>query len=405
MSNQPPLNPLPLPPRWKDQGVISRELWIGLVVKKVNLRMTVDYLNDYMQQSEPELRERGYAWQTAIGLQAVDGLKPSSYLLETARRDIEGEIDGSEAARLLRGYYKQRDVRTAQERGEREADLAAANIRMLLGERSVAFSVVGFAGVHRRIFEGVFGHAGKFRTYNITKNEWILRGDSVVYAPYTELGPSIEYEIDREKNFDYSALNRRQIVEHLAEFIASLWQIHPFCEGNTRATAVFAILYLRSLGFDATNDLFARHSWYFRNALVRANYRNAAKGVVRDSSYLQRFIANLLLGEQNELHNRTMLIGTQQLAPTLDPTSTQQVPNNLADLPAPITDIVKAIGQQTLSVKEIMSVMGLKDRVNFMYNYLAPAIERQFVCPLYPDKPRHPRQRYSLTVRGLMLLG
>ena len=115
---------------------------------------------------------------------------------------------------------------------------------------------------------------------------------------------TLDYDFGQEKAFDYSKLSKEETVKHLTRFIANIWQIHPFGEGNTRTTAVFTIKYLKSLGFDVNNEPFEKNSWYFRNALVRANYTNMNKGIYMNTEYLERFFRNLLLGEKNELKNR-----------------------------------------------------------------------------------------------------
>ncbi len=202
---------------------------------------------EYIRQSEPHKREKGYAWQTAIGLQAVDGLKTSDYLLQTARQHIEGDITIEEAKKLVDSYYQSKSVRTNVEDRTEEADKVSARIAEILSE----------------------------------------------------------------KTFSYQNLPLTEAVNHIAQFVSGLWQIHAFGEGNTRTTAVFTIKYLRTFGFDINNDAFARHSWYFRNALVRANYNNIQQGIFSTTEYLERFFRNLLLGENNDLRNRQLLIGTQ----------------------------------------------------------------------------------------------
>ncbi|MDR0895002.1 MAG: Fic family protein [Prevotellaceae bacterium] len=364
--------------------------------------------DEYIKQPEPHKREKGYAWQTAIGLQAVDGLTPSEYLIETARRDIEGEITIDEAAQLIKSYYQSKKARTPDEDGMHEADIAATNIRRILAEQTFAFTVVGLTSVHRRIFNGVFKFAGKMRDYNITKEEWVLRGDTVRYVAAPDVRRAVEYDLEQERVFDYSKLNREQMVEHIAKFVSGLWQIHPFGEGNTRTTAVFTILYLRSMGFNIENDLFAKHSWYFRNALVRDNYQNLEKGIMRDSTFLVRFFRNLLLGENNELLNRTMLVGAPKTteddaAKAPHPTSTLQVPYNFSTITPQVQQFIMAIDNKSLSVKEMMASVGLKDRVNFFKNYLNPALEEGLLQLKYPDKPNHPRQQYLLTAKGQIL--
>lgn len=364
---------------------------------------------EYIRQSEPGRQQKAYAWRTAIGLQAVDGLKPSEYLKDTARKHIEGEIDIDEAQKLIKSYYQSKSVRTSVDNDLEEADIVSAHIAKLLGEQSFAFSVIGLTSIHRRLFEGVFKFAGKIRDYDITKKEWVLRGDTVLYVNSEDIRRALEYDLEQEKNFVYAGLTHDQMVEHIAKFVSGLWQIHPFGEGNTRTTAVFAIKYLRSIGFYVENDLFANHSWYFRNALVRANYRNAVKGVEPDMKYLVRFFRNLLLGENNELRNRYMVIDAPEewkesvdnATPTSSPTSST---NQLYTSNTNIRKLVSAIGETPKSIREILELLNLKDRKNLLEYYVMPAQANGFVTLLYPDKPRHPRQKYVLTVKGLALL-
>lgn len=267
------------------------------------------HFDEYLRQSEPAKREKSYAWQTAIGLQAVDGLTPSEYLIETARKHIEGDITIDEVQELIKSYYQSKKNRTADDDKKEEADKVSANITKLLNERTFAFTLVGFTAVHKRIFDGVFKFAGKIRDYNITKKEWVLRGDTVLYVSAPDLRSAIEHDLEQEKAFDYTGLSMEEVTSHIVKFVSGLWQIHPFGEDNTRTVAVFTIQYLRSMGFDVHNKLFADNSWYFRNALVRANYQNIRQGIKRNSEYLELFFRNLLMGETNELKNRSMLIG------------------------------------------------------------------------------------------------
>ena len=375
------------------------------------------YLNfdEYIRQGEPVQRERADAWRVAIGLQAVDGLKTSEYLQKTARRNIEGEITIDEARELVKQYYVRKTTHDEDDADKEEADRVSGNIAKLLQTDAFTYSVAGFAAIHRAIFEGVFKHAGHFRDYDISKKEWVLKWDSVLYGRWQDLKMTIEYDLEQERQFDYTGLDKGQMIEHLASFVAGLWQIHPFGEGNTRTTAVFTIKYLRYLGFSVNNDMFERHSWYFRNALVRANYRNVVKGVEREPIFLIRFFRNLLLGENNTLKNRYMMIDgpeewqmpkseqVPEQAPHKYPTSTPQVQDKLHTDDPNIRMLVHIVGKQELPVKEIMQGLELKDRKNVLNLYLNPAIADGYVRLLYPDKPRHPRQRYLLTVKGLAL--
>ena len=363
--------------------------------------------DEYIRQGEPEKKDRAEAWRVAIGLQAVDGLKTSEYLQETARRNIEGEITIDEARELVKEYYIKKTVHDDDDADKEEADRVSSNISKLLQTDAFTYSVAGFAAIHRAIFEGVFKHAGRFRDYDISKKEWVLRNDSVLYGRWQDLRMTVEYDLEQERQFDYTALNKDQMIEHLAKFVAGLWQIHPFGEGNTRTTAIFTIKYLRSLGFSVNNDMFEHYSWYFRNALVRANYRNVQKGINAEPIFLVRLFRNLLLGETNELKNRYMLVNPPEEwnTPTSSPisTPTSSVHDMLQTENPLIRNLVKFIGNNQCSIKDMLEGVGLKDRKNFLEYHLVPAISEGYVCLLYPDKPRHPRQKYLLTLKGQIL--
>lgn len=268
-------------------------------------------LCEYIRQGEPERAEKSAAWQTAIGLQAVDGLKTSAYLLETAKAHIEGDIDITGAQRRIQSYYQEQAHRKAVEAGTMEADIVSARITELLGEKTFQFSPAELQSIHKRLFSGVFDHAGKLRTYNITKNEWVLGGDTVVYASWESIRETLDYDFSQEKQFSYESLSVPDSIRHIVKFASGIWQIHPFCEGNTRATAVFIVKYLKSFGFAVNNDVFAANSWYFRNALVRANYNNLQKGIHANGEYLEMFFENLLLDAKHELKNRYLHVGYQ----------------------------------------------------------------------------------------------
>ncbi len=269
--------------------------------------MNEDPFKEYIKQSEPDKRDKGYAWHTAIGLQAVDGLKTSEYLIETAIKNIEGDISIDEAQKLLNSYYEENPIEDKEDRTE-EADKVAVRIAKILSEKAFSFTPNEYISIHKKLFAGIYSHAGKLRDYNITKKEWVLDGATVLYGSASELRATLDYDFSEEKKFSYKKLSMDEVIHHLALFVSRLWQIHVFGEGNTRTTAVFFIKYLRTLGFDATNDIFAENAWYFRNALVRANYNDLKNGVHETTEYLELFLRNLLLDEKNELHNRAMHI-------------------------------------------------------------------------------------------------
>ena len=317
------------------------------------------YFTEYKKQSEPGRRERAENWGVAIGLQQVDNLTPSKYLIDIARDNIEGKISIDQAEREITHYYRKNVATTPQEMDEQQADTVSARIAKLLSEKTFSFSPAEYKSIHGALFDGILDadKTGKFRTYNISKKEPILNGDTVVYGRADSIAETLEYDFNQERNFDYSHLTRAQRVAHIAKFMSGIWQIHPFAEGNTRTTVVFIIKYLDTLGMHTNNDLFERHSKYFRNALVRANYQNLDKNIPYTTEYLDKFFGNLLLGEKNRLDNREMQIKTAQkttqkkIVPTTQKT-TQKILDILVKNPkATRSELAETLGMSPDGIK------------------------------------------------------
>ena len=361
---------------------------------------TKEPFEEYVKQSEPDKRDKGYAWQTAIGLQDVDGLKPSEYLIKTAIKNIEGEITIDEAGRLLESYYKENPVNDITDRTE-EADKVSLRIAKLLSEKAFSFTPNEYLSIHRKLFQGIYKHAGKIRDYNITKQEWVLDGATVLYGSATELRATLEYDFSQEQNFKYKGLSMDEIIHHLAMFVSGLWQIHVFCEGNTRTTAVFFIKYLRTLGFDATNDIFAENAWYFRNALVRANYNDLKNNIHETTEYLEKFLRNLLLGETNELHNREMHIsGTFRSGDKQDIQAQKQDiedKNSISNRTLGLSPRTKQNIEKLYGVMGYNSVFGRSDIMNVVGITPSPAselIKRMLACGIIEPVKGYGKGKY-----------
>lgn len=327
--------------------------------KTLELKMKNEIFEEYSKEKEPTKYYKSYAWKTAIGLQKVDGLEPSEYLIKTAEQNINGDISFDDAHALISSYYKEHKTKT--ERAE-EADKVSVRIAQIISEKSFVFSPIELTTIHKRLFEGIYSHAGKIRDYNITKDEWVLDGDTVIYGNAINLRETLEYDFGVEKKFNYKGLSTEEIISHIAKFISNLWQIHIFGEGNTRTTAVFLIKYLSKLGFNVTNDIFAENSWYFRNALVRANYNNRTKGIFETTHYLELFLRNLLLNEDNILSNREMHIGYTEIKEDANKTNKREeiilelIRNNPN---ITLQEIADAIGKSLRTVKTtIKSLQG-----------------------------------------------
>ena len=331
-------------------------------------------LSEYIKQGEPNQKEKAKTWETAIGLQDVDGLKTSEYLLDTAKEHIEGNIDIVEAKKRINNYYEQFVERKIEESAE-EADKVSVRITEILGEKTFNFSPNELLNIHKRLFSGIYDEAGKYRNYNFTKKEWILNNDTVIYSSYETLKENLEYDFELEKAFSYKDLSINDSIKHLCTFISNIWQVHPFCEGNTRTIAVFLIKYLNTFGFNVNYDVFVDNSWYFRNALVRANYKNDEKNIYEDISFLEKFFNNLLTDSNHELKNRYMHVDYKESVDI----SNSSVSNNLSleeqailniirDKPTiKQEDIATIINKSLRTVKNYMSLMqekGLIERKN-----------------------------------------
>lgn len=382
-------------------------------------------LEEYLRVKDPGKAELAGLWRTAIGLQKVDGLTPSAYLVETACRNIEGKITIAEAGTLIGEYYKSKKIReeAAKTRTD-EADIVSHRIAEILSEPTFSFSPEQLISLHGRLFAGIYKHAGKIRDYDITKREWVLRGDTVMYASCYRLVETLAYDFRREKEFSYARATMDDVISHICQFISGLWQIHPFGEGNTRTTAVFTIKYLRTLGFAVDNEVFAENSYYFRNALVRANYTNLPKGIEETNEYLEAFFRNLLFGEHNNLQSRYLIVGGLDGKDTATPTSKINTPTSKKRTPAsngstPTSTPVSANSNELrlsravrmlldaiegeMSRARLMKAIGIKDRVTFTDYYLSPALKLGLVEMTQPNSPRSPTQKYRLTEKGKSL--
>ena len=301
-----------------------------------------------------------YLIETGIGLQDVDGLKNSSYFLSQADKYINGEISLDELDKLINSYYENKP---GEDERTEEADVVSNRIAQIISNDSFTFTVGQLVSIHKRLFDGVFNHAGKLRDFNFIKKEWVLDGRSVIYGDYHELQSTLEYDFESERKFKYVGLSKDEIIEHLATFVSNLWQIHAFQEGNTRTTAVFFIKYLRSLGFDVTNDVFAKNAWYFRNALVRANFRFIGKGIDDDKSYLILFLRNLLLNEHNVLRNRDLRISVDKENDEPLPRELRVVELFKANPKISIDELANRIGVSPRTIKNITAVLVKNNKI------------------------------------------
>ena len=247
-------------------------------------------------------------WSTGIGLNKVDNLEPSKYLIDLSEKNINGELKYTEVEDLLKTYYETQNQADINVQREKECDIVSLRIAQLLEDKSFGFSPITLKNIHKFLFKDIYDFAGNYRNYNITKKEEILNGDTVKYVNFQDIESYMEYDFKEEKEFDYSKLNSTELISHIVKFTSSIWQIHPFGEGNTRTTAVFIEKYLNNMGFSINNYMFKNKSLYFRNALVRSNYGNIPLGIYPTYNYLIMFFENLLQGKNDKLENKDLYI-------------------------------------------------------------------------------------------------
>ena len=264
-----------------------------------------DYEEKYMSSSN---YIKQLQWDMAIGLQKVDNLKPSKYLEKLLEENVEGILTIDEVEKELKEYYIEKKVKNEIKHTELECDFVSARIVELLEQDSFELSVDYLKYVHKFLFQDVYEFAGEFRKVDFSKQEKILNNDSVAYGDYKTLTESLEYDISLELNRNYSEMNMVEVINSITKFSSSIWQVHPFREGNTRTVAVFIEKYLISLGYNVDNTLFKDKSIYFRNAMVRSNYFNNYLKIKEDSSYLIKFYENLLLGKNNNLNSEDLIV-------------------------------------------------------------------------------------------------
>ena len=265
-------------------------------------------MNPYQEEQRSKDYVKQLQWDMAIGLQQVDNLKPSKYLEQISKMNILGELTIEEVEQSLREYYTTKEQPKEINLNELECDFVSMRIVELLSIDNFELSVDYLKYVHKYLFQDIYEFAGEFRKINFSKHEKILNNDSVAYGDFKTLIESLEYDISLEKNKNYNDMSIVEVIKNITDFTSSIWQVHPFREGNTRTTAVFIEKYLISLGYNVDNSLFKDKSVYFRNALVRSNYFNNYLNIKEDKSYLIKFYENLLLGKNNNLHSESLIV-------------------------------------------------------------------------------------------------
>lgn len=265
-------------------------------------------INDYIETETPNNYVKQQEWDMAIGLQEVDNLKPSKYLEKLLQENVTGKKTIYEVEKELKEYYVEKEKNNEVNHNELECDLVSTRIVELLQENNFELSIDYLKYVHKYLFQDVYEFAGEFRKVDFSKHERILNNDSVAYGDHKLLEQSLDYDITLEKNKNYNEMNIVDVINNITDFSSRIWQIHPFREGNTRTTAIFIEKYLVSLGYNVDNTLFKDKSVYFRNALVRSNYFNNYLNIKEDNSFLIKFYENLLLGKNNNLHSRDLIV-------------------------------------------------------------------------------------------------
>ena len=265
-------------------------------------------VNNYIEEEYSLNYVKQLQWDAAIGLQEVDSLKPSKYLKKLSEENVNGEKTIYEVEHELKEYYIEKEKINDINHNELECDLVSTRIVQLLEDEKFKLSVDFLRYIHGYLFKDIYDFAGQFRKIDFSKHELILNNDSALYGDCKTLKESLEYDISLERVKNYKEMNIVEVINNITDFSSRIWQTHPFREGNTRTTAIFIVKYLISLGYQVDNTLFKDKSVYFRNALVRSNYFNNEKSVRDDNSYLIKFYENLLLGKNNNLQSKDLIV-------------------------------------------------------------------------------------------------
>ena len=265
-------------------------------------------VNNYIEEEYSLNYVKQLQWDAAIGLQEVDSLKPSKYLKKLSEENVNGEKSIYEVEHELKEYYIEKEKINDINHNELECDLVSTRIVQLLEDEKFKLSVDFLRYIHGYLFKDIYDFAGQFRKIDFSKHELILNNDSALYGDCKTLKESLEYDISLERVKNYKEMNIVEVINNITDFSSRIWQTHPFREGNTRTTAIFIIKYLISLGYQVDNTLFKDKSVYFRNALVRSNYFNNEKNVKEDNRYLIKFYENLLLGKNNNLQSKDLIV-------------------------------------------------------------------------------------------------
>ncbi len=251
-------------------------------------------------------------WETAIGMQAVDGLLPSKEFITLVTKSLtKSSISPSGLITLMRVGYYDNGSNEPIDKDTMQADYVSTNIYHFLRKWYYYYpdlcTLEAFKEIHERLFRKTHENAGEFRRYNISKREWVLSGDTVKYGDCINIKSELEKCFTKAKKC--SQMNQTEMVKYLSELTSSIWQVHPFSEGNTRTTACFMISYILTVtDFPQIYDTFVDNSLYFRNALVRACYENSQYGIKPTTRYLERFYENLLFDKKNKLDNQQLHI-------------------------------------------------------------------------------------------------
>lgn len=265
-------------------------------------------INEYKEEYKSSNYIKQLQWDMAIGLQEVDNLKPSKYFEKLVNDNVDGNLTIDQVKNELQEYYIEKKQKNEINHNELECDFVSTRIVELLQEDNFELSVDYLKYIHRYLFQDVYEFAGEFRKIDFSKHEKILNNYSVAYGDCTTLKESLEYDVSLEKDKNYKEMNIVEVIDSIAKFSSSIWQVHPFREGNTRTTALFIEKYLISLEYNVDNTLFKDKSVYFRNALVRRNYFDNYLNIKEDNSYLIKFYENLLLSKNNNLDSEDLIV-------------------------------------------------------------------------------------------------
>ena len=187
------------------------------------------------------------------------------------------------------------DIRDREMLSCMEAEYTSIRLaELVIGESVSRFDFVALCDMHHYIFQDIYEWAGKIRIINIEKSEPALGGISIEYSDCFDIEKDATYVLDKMNHYAWEKVSIEEVAEIFSKYLAELWKVHPYREGNTRTVITFCSQFIESKGFYIDSDLFKDNAQYMRTALVAANALFSDLGDKRKPEYLEKIVLDAL---------------------------------------------------------------------------------------------------------------